>query len=155
MNCKEARDIIIMDVQHSELPKEIHAAIERHLTQCAGCRRYEESLSALMEPLRTSKIAEPPDGLWLAIKQEIEKSNEEKTNPFLIFKTVWQRRAFIFSLLLLMVFCGHYCASKIAQKESLSLPSSQSDFANHLTLNEFNDVPNEHLEKVYANIIGG
>lgn len=161
MNCERIRDIIITDYIDHELDEKKQKEIEDHLSNCANCRAFEKALiTAVVEPLRNSPAVNLPETLWSKIRNSLEQEEENgyvtlAEGGLFACRVKWLNAALVISILLLMAVAGHYLTSGFLNSWSVQSASIHLELVSNLELNEFNDMPNEQVEIVYNNLIGG
>ena len=161
MNCNRVRDIIATDYIDQELDERTLSVIENHLRDCATCRAYKEALVAVaVNPLRGQEIIQPPAGLWIRIQEELARGKTDTDTIDLwaaltVFHRQWLNAALVFVMLLCTILAGNYCVTNILHSASSYPVQATVEFANNLELTEFSDMPNEQVESVYADMIGG
>lgn len=158
MNCRKIKEIISTDYIDNELPEKMRLEIELHLHTCSSCRDFKNALVAIaIKPLRSSKTENPPEILWPKIKNTLEQEKQAEVLselPF-TFRSHWLNAAFVISMLLCTALAGNYFATGILNSGPQQSTQDTLELVNNLKLSEFNDMPNEQVETVYTNIIGG
>lgn len=80
MRCKKIRKMILTDYIDRELDTRNYEEIESHLASCEGCRKVKEEALGVTASLRYSARLDPPETLWVGIKEAIEEENAAKEN---------------------------------------------------------------------------
>lgn len=164
MNCKKIRDIVITDYIDNELDEKTRREIEQHLNNCADCRAFEKALlSTVVGPLKNAETVNPPDVLWSRIKNNLEQGKHNNNFMSLgellsIFRQRWVNTVFVTVMLLLMALAGNYFAAGIwsaVSQQSTVATAANLEIVDNFQLNTFNDMPNEQVEIVYNNVLGG
>lgn len=149
MNCSKFRDIIITDYVDGELDEQGKQEIDRHLQSCAACRSFAAAVSKItVDSLRKAEMEEPPAFLWARIKSHLEQDSHHSGLK-------WLNVVVILSMFLLMALTGNYLVSGMLVATTQQETVASAEVAQQLSLSEFNDMPNEQVEIVYNNIIGG
>jgi len=160
MNCKEISDIIITDYADNRAGAK-SGEIELHLSGCAECRAFKETLmSTVVSPLRNSVPVKPPEALWYKVRAGVERLRDAENvfdfgNIISSFLPRWANIAAIVSLMVVTSLAGSFFAHNYWEKQSSQSVSVVAEENDSLALAELNDIPNEQAEKVYSNIIGG
>ena len=150
MKCTKYRDIIITDYVDGELDEREKQEIDRHLQDCAACRAFTAAVSAVtIEPLRKTIPEEPPAFLWTRIQSRLEQGRHR--NPGL----KWLQILTTSVMFLGMVLTGNYLVSGMLGATTQPENMVRAEVSQQLSLTEFNDMPNEQVEAVYINILGG
>ena len=164
MKCSKIRDIIITDYADNELDEKTRREIEQHLNNCAACRAFEQALlSTVVGPLKNAEVVNPPDVLWSRIKNNLEQG--KYNNNFMsfgellsIFRQRWVNMVFVTAMLLLMALAGNYFAAGIwsaVSQQSTVATAANLEIVDNFQLSAFNDMPNEQVEIVYNDVLGG
>jgi len=113
MKCNKVRDILLTDYIDGELDRETSSRVEEHLSGCAACRTFYETVKARTEaPFRDAEDIKPPEGLWERIEAEISRQNAPLQRPDLaevlssIFSLKKPVLAAVSILVLIAVFFG-------------------------------------------------
>ncbi len=150
MKCNKFRDIIITDHVDGELDEQGKQELASHLQECAGCREFAAAVLAVaVDPLRKTTPEEPPAFLWTRLQSRLEQ--EQRNHSGLKWLQVLATSA----MFLAMVLTGNYLVSGMVGTTNSQEVVASSEVASQLSLSEFNDMPNEQVETVYNNIIGG
>jgi len=149
MDCSKVRDIIITDYVDAELEEQRKQEIDRHLQSCAACRAFAAAVSKMaVDPLRKAEIEEPPAFLWTRIKSHLEPDHSRSGLK-------WFNVIVTLSMFLVMALTGNYLVSGMLGSATQQETVASAEVAQQLSLSEFNDIPNEQVETVYNDIIGG
>lgn len=149
MNCSKFREIIITDYVDDQLDERGKQEIDRHLQSCAACRAFAAAVSEIaVDPLRKAKIEEPPAFLWTRIKSHLEQGHNSRGIK-------WLNVIVTSSMFLVMTLTGNYLVSGMLGPAMQQETVTGTEVARQLSLSEFKDMPNEQVETVYNNIIGG
>ena len=156
MKCKKIQDIIITDYIDNELDVKTRAVIDGHLAVCKGCRNLQESLTAVVRPLRDAGPSFPPDFLWRKIKNGLER--EIAPGEYIgikdilsIFNTKWLSAAAMATMLAFTLLSGIFLTSEVLNKQL----AKSVEIADTLELGTFSDMPGEQAKLAYSKIIGG
>ncbi len=150
MKCNKFRDLIITDYVDGELDEQGKQEVERHLQGCAGCREFAAAVSTLaLDPLRKTVSAEPPAFLWTRIQSRLEQDHQRKPG------LKWLQVLATAAMFLVMALTGNYLVSGMVGTTNQQNVVASNELASQLSLTEFSDMPNEQVEAVYDNIIGG
>lgn len=149
MDCSKFRDIIITDYVDGELDEREKQEIDRHLQDCAACRSFAAAVSAVtIEPLRKTTPEEPPAFLWTRIQSRLEQDHSRSGLK-------WLQLLVTLSMFVVMALTGNYLVSGMLEPVTLQENVASAEVAQQLSLGEFNDMPNDQVETVYNDIIGG
>ncbi len=149
MNCSKFRDIIITDYIDDELDQQEKQEIDRHLQGCAACRSFAAAVSKItVDPLRKAEMEDPPAFLWTRIKSHLEQGHHRS-------ELKWLNVIVTLAMFLIMVLTGNYLVSGMLDPATQPETMASAEVAQQLSLSEFNDMPNEQVEIVYNDIIGG
>jgi len=156
MKCKKIQDIIATDYTDDELDSTGRAAIDGHLAACKECRVFQESLTAVIKPLRDAEASFPPDFLWSRIKNGLERAVTPADyvgfSDFLsIFRQKWVSAAAMVSILAFTLFAGIFISSDVLNRQQIRAV----EIADNLELGVFNDIPGVQTEQVYSKYLGG
>lgn len=149
MGCSKFRDIIITDYVDDELDEQGKQEINHHLQGCAACRAFAAAvLKIAVDPLRKAEITEPPAFLWTRIKSHLEQDHNRSGLK-------WLHALAPLSMFVVMTLAGNYLVSGMLGSTTPPETVASAEVTQQLSLSEFNDMPNEQVEAVYTNIIGG
>ncbi|MDD5131751.1 MAG: zf-HC2 domain-containing protein [bacterium] len=149
MNCHKFRDIIITDYIDGELAEQRKQEIDHHLRECPACRAFAAAVRSMaVDPLKETTLEEPPAFLWTRIQSRLEPAHSGRG-------TRWLNIAVTLSMFLAMTFTGNYLVSGMLGSATQQETIISAEVTQQLSLSEFNDMPNEQVEEVYNNIIGG
>ncbi len=85
--CKDIQELILTNYLDGEIDQELKIRIDRHLDECAECRKFAaEAKETLIVPFQQAPAEKVPAHLWTAIKDKIE--NVEAPAP----QMHWARR---------------------------------------------------------------
>jgi predicted anti-sigma-YlaC factor YlaD len=77
MQCKEVQELIKSDYLDKEIDQPTQRQIAEHLAQCSLCRGLEEELQAQRALFQKAKRFEPPERIWLNIRDAIVSERME------------------------------------------------------------------------------
>ncbi|MBM3248701.1 MAG: zf-HC2 domain-containing protein [Candidatus Omnitrophica bacterium] len=81
MNCEKIKELILTDFSDNRLDEKLKSQVNAHLSSCAGCREFAQSVNKIaIEPFKSAQKENPPDYLWYRIKERI---GGEKPQPAL------------------------------------------------------------------------
>ena len=84
MKCKKIQELLLSDYLDGELNDDLHNEINIHLSMCPECRQFESALhKKVVEPLKKAKKINPPERVWVHIKEAIVREESEKSEGFL------------------------------------------------------------------------
>ena len=79
MNCKRTRELLLTDYLDQQTGLKLKTEVEEHLKICPECRRLEEDIRrAIVLPFKDAKGPQPPEFLWLNIKERIAQRESSK-----------------------------------------------------------------------------
>lgn len=92
MNCKKVRESIQLEYMDGEAPAAISEEIKRHLKDCAECRAFQHMVKeTVSEPFKKAGLLQPPERVWLGIKEAIEHAGIADRETVLQRLTRWLR----------------------------------------------------------------
>lgn len=122
--CDQVKDLILTDFIDGQLDKDAAASVENHLLDCGHCRLFfKEVRNNAAMPFKQAMHQPVPEGLWDAIKQNIEDESQ-RSSPFADF--IGQFKGFlalpkmvpVFASLMLMLLAGSVSLNTIQVQQA-------------------------------------
>ena len=74
MKCEDIKKVILTDYVDGELRGRKIKLVEKHLSECAECRKLLDELKrSAVDPLRKNEYLKPPETVWAGIKEQLEE----------------------------------------------------------------------------------
>jgi predicted anti-sigma-YlaC factor YlaD len=84
MNCKRIQELIVTDYLDGEAPGSLRAKIESHVSACAGCRAFEQSVRRNEDLLsRNFHPVQPPEEVWRNVRAAVSAEDTAEAPVFL------------------------------------------------------------------------
>jgi predicted anti-sigma-YlaC factor YlaD len=84
MNCKRIQELIMTDYMDGEASGSVESRIKAHLSDCADCRAFEQSLCRKSEMLfKNAHPVQPPPEVWQKIKEAVREDQTQYAPSFL------------------------------------------------------------------------
>ena len=146
MKCDKIKELM-MDFIDNELDASMQKQVQAHLETCAACKKYQESLLAVLSPFKKAEKAPAPEAVWQNIKSSI-KEKERQVVIIPNFKDevlgfLRQRRAVLVPVAIaamLFLIVSVYTGFKINQTNLSNSLIEEIDSLNQLTDNGTDDL---------------
>lgn len=77
MKCEQIKDLLLTDYLDQQISDETAEAVNQHLLICHECREYSSIVkNKLIEPFKQFARKEPPEELWIKIKDAINHEEQ-------------------------------------------------------------------------------
>ncbi len=89
MNCKKIQELILTDYLDGQIDGKAKESLEEHLARCPDCGEFARvAKKSVFEPFLHIKKPEPPESVWLRIKELLLAKEQQKTNLLMDF---WEK----------------------------------------------------------------
>ncbi len=90
--CKEIRELVIEAQSGASLDPHQQRAIQKHLSRCLDCRRFQEEMALIFNELKASPLPYPPDALFEDLKHAVmEAVVPGEAHPENSFRALFER----------------------------------------------------------------
>ena len=117
--CDQFKDMILTDFIDGQLDKKAAKEVEDHLLDCASCRAFfKEVKENAAIPFQQVSRQAVPEGLWSAIRENIEQEQQQKNPLADVFEhlkglLIFPRMVPVFASLMLMLLVGSVTLNNI------------------------------------------
>jgi len=86
MNCSQVQGLLLTDYADDQLTSQQKAKLDAHISECAQCREFFETVRLAVEPLKNAEVLVPPEEIWQNIKESVERPGASRSG---VLSGIW------------------------------------------------------------------